>query len=110
MKSKNRFTIEPLKRMSVIKLSGTIRTQTSSEGVNLLKEATNYFGEEIAPTIDMSAINFCNSSFFVAMAIFINSFENKPINLIANEKSMWQKRTIGTFQSSFKNVEVKWVS
>jgi hypothetical protein len=110
MESKNRFKIETLKESETVKLSGTIRTESPIEGSKLLQEALNESEKWNETNIDISKIDFCNSSFFMAMAIFIGQLKTETIKLIANDKSIWQQNTIKMFKRKFDNINITWVS
>jgi hypothetical protein len=96
---------------ATVKLSGTFRLQGKDhyvEIMSLLDNAIRLSAGEL--TIDMTELNFLNSSGISSLSIFIiqaREAGHKRIRIIGSRRHSWQAKSLKNFQKLWRQIEVE---
>jgi hypothetical protein len=96
---------------STVRLGGTLRLQGKEqylEIMGLLESAIQAANGSL--TIDMTDLNFLNSSGVSSLSIFIiqaREAGHKSIKIIGSGKHSWQAKSLKNFQKLWKQIEVE---
>ena len=96
---------------NTVRLSGTFRLQGKErylEVMGLLENAIQSANGEL--TIDMTDLNFLNSSGVSSLSIFViqaREAGHKKIKIIGSKKHSWQAKSLRNFQKLWKAIEIE---
>lgn len=94
-----------------VRLAGTFRLQGKEhylEIMGLLENAIKMAEDML--TIDLTELNFLNSSGISSLSIFIiqaREAGHKKIKIIGSDKHSWQAKSLRNFQKLWKQIEVE---
>ncbi|MCR9141777.1 MAG: hypothetical protein NXI24_05960 [bacterium] len=96
---------------NTVRLSGTFRLQGKEHYLEIMSLLENAIkSADGALTIDLTDLNFLNSSGISSLSIFIiqaREAGHKKIKIIGSDKHSWQAKSLKNFQKLWKNIEVE---
>ena len=94
-----------------VRLSGTFRLQGKEQYLEILTLLANAIESANGSlTIDVTDLNFLNSSGISSLSIFViqaREAGHKNIKIIGSEKHSWQAKSLKNFQKLWKQIEVE---